>query len=106
MIGFCLFLPSKQTPSKNKIIILLLSDDPVVFNNKIINKIRRPDLWIKNLYKFKLHTVLKPTTALLIYKESDRGNAISNESVKKVDTVIFWSFSIIFTINICSSKNR
>ena len=37
-----------------------------VLNNDCINNIWMPDLWIKNLFDFKLLGVLKPTTGLII----------------------------------------
>ena len=45
-------------------IIPLSTDKPVPLNNKIINKIWKPDLWIKNLYNFKIHTLLESTSGL------------------------------------------
>ena len=42
------------------------SNSVAVLNNNLINSIWKPDLWIKNLFDFKLHSVLEPTCGLMI----------------------------------------
>ena len=51
---------------------LSAEDDLSVLNNNLINNIWKPDLWIKNLYEFKLHSVLEPTGGLLIESKEVR----------------------------------
>ena len=41
-----------------------------VLNNNLINRIWKPDLWIKNLFSFKLHGVLEPTGGFTINDET------------------------------------
>ena len=50
----------------NRIITSFSGRNSVVLNNNLINDIWKPDLWIKNLFDFKLHSVLEPTTGLVI----------------------------------------
>jgi hypothetical protein len=47
----------------------LLNDEVLVLNNEIIKFIWKPDLWIKNLFDFKIHGVLEPTSGLSIVSE-------------------------------------
>ena len=37
-----------------------------VLNNNLINQIWKPDLWIKNLFDFKVHGILEPTGGLIL----------------------------------------
>ena len=50
----------------NRIKTNLQADEVSVLNSKMINKLWKPDLWIKNLFDFKLHGLLEPTSGLLI----------------------------------------
>ena len=50
----------------NRIKTNLLADEVAVLNSKMINRLWKPDLWIKNLFDFKLHGLLEPTSGLLI----------------------------------------
>ena len=79
-------------------IITLSTDKPVVLNNKIINKIWKPDLWIKNLYNFKVHTVVEPTSGLMITKDNDCNYSFCHESRNEVDTIIHYNMEAEVTI--------
>ena len=72
-------------------IITLSTNKPVVLNNKIINKIWKPDLWIKNLYNFKVHTVIEPTIGLMITKGNDCKDSFCHNSRNEVDTNIHYN---------------
>ena len=50
----------------NRIKTNLMANEVAVLNNKMINRLWKPDLWIKNLFDFKLHGILEPTSGLLI----------------------------------------
>ena len=44
-----------------------LSNNEIIFlNNNLINKIWKPDLWIRNLLSFRIHTILEPTGGFAI----------------------------------------
>ena len=72
-------------------IITFSTDKPVVLNNNIINKIWKPDLWIKNLYNFKVHTVVEPTSGLMITKDNDCNDSFCTKSQNNADTIIHYN---------------
>ena len=47
----------------------LLNNEFVVLNNNLINMIWKPDLWIRNLFSFRVHTILEPTGGLVIMQK-------------------------------------
>ena len=50
----------------NRIKTNLPNDGVSVLNNHLLSYIWKPDLWIMNLFDFKLHGVLEPTAGLVI----------------------------------------
>ena len=50
----------------DRITTVLGSNGSSVLNNNLINRIWKPDLWIKNLFDFKLRGVLEPTGGFTI----------------------------------------
>ena len=50
----------------NRIKTNLQNDGVSVLNNHLLSYIWKPDLWIMNLFDFKLHGVLEPTAGLVI----------------------------------------
>ena len=53
----------------NRILTKPTKNGVSVLNNNLINHIWKPDLWIKNIFDFKLHGVLEPTAGLGITQE-------------------------------------
>ena len=53
-----------------------LNKNVSVLNNNLIDSIWKPDIWIKNLCQFKLHSVLEPTGALLIMDKEEQCESI------------------------------
>ena len=47
----------------------LLNNEFVVLNNNLINMIWKPDLWIRNLFSFRVHRILEPTGGLVIMQK-------------------------------------
>ena len=72
-------------------IIPLSTDKPVPLNNKIINKIWKPDLWIKNLYNFKIHTLLESTSGLMIIKENDCEDSTCDGSESQGKATVYYN---------------
>ena len=70
----------------NRIRSNLLPDEVSVLNSKMINHLWKPDLWIKNLFDFKLHGLLEPTSGLLIAMKEycNIVNCTSNEATKNL----------------------
>ena len=54
----------------DRLTTMLLSNGSSVLNNNLINHIWKPDLWIKNLFDFKLRGVLEPTGGFTIKDET------------------------------------
>ena len=54
----------------NRLKTTLPPNSSSVLNNNLINNIWKPDLWIKNLFDFKLRGVLEPTGGLIIRDET------------------------------------
>ena len=50
----------------NRLKTSLLNNEFAVLNNNLINMIWKPDLWIRNLFSFRIHTILEPTGGLVI----------------------------------------
>ena len=50
----------------NRIRTSLSPNEVAVLNNNLIKLLWKPDLWIKNLFRFKLHAILEPTGGLVI----------------------------------------
>ena len=68
----------------NRIKTSLLANGITVLNNNMINYLWKPDLWIKNLFDFKLHSVLEPTGGLIIMeKEFCENEDFSLKTVRK-----------------------
>ena len=73
-----------------------------VLNNDCINQIWMPDLWIKNLFDFKLLGVLKPTTGLIITVQDRCGAAkhCSNKNQNlEQDTLVTYNMEAQATIH-------
>ena len=70
----------------NRIRTNLQADEVSVLNSKMINRLWKPDLWIKNLFDFKLHGLLEPTSGLLIAMKEycSNLNCTSNEAKKNL----------------------
>ena len=58
----------------NRIQTSLSPNEVTVLNNDLINSLWKPDLWIKNLYSFKLHSILDPTGGLVIMNKEFCGD--------------------------------
>lgn len=50
----------------NRLETSLLDNEILVLNNNLINLIWKPDLWIQNLFHFRIHTMLEPTGGLVM----------------------------------------
>ena len=76
----------------------LLQNDKIIFNNKVIEKIWKPDLWIKNLYVTKIHRVIEETSGLLITNEDncDFTNCTRNNYSRR--TLVIYNFEARATI--------
>ena len=71
-----------------------------VLNNDLINQIWMPDLWIKNLFDFKLLGVLKPTTGLIItVDEKCQGVVNCTKGKEKQSTVVTYNMEAQATIH-------
>ena len=54
----------------NRLKTVIPPNGSTVLNNNLINHIWKPDLWIKNLFDFKIHGVLEPTSGFTIKDET------------------------------------
>ena len=85
----------------NRLITNLSKNGFSVLNNDLISQIWMPDLWIKNLFDFKLLGVLKPTTGLIITVEENhcgRSNC-SKEDRSRYNTVVTYNMEAQATIH-------
>ena len=84
----------------NRIKTNLSNNDGSVLNNELIDQIWMPDLWIKNLYDFKLLGVLKPTTGLIItVKDNCEFTNCSNHEKLKQNTLVTYNMEAQTTIH-------
>ena len=76
----------------NRIITSFTTNTISVLNNILINSIWKPDLWIKNLFDFKLHSILEPTGGLIIIdKESCKSlNCTKGIKLGKTNGTYIW----------------
>ena len=70
----------------------------VVINNNLINDIWKPDLWIKNLFDFQLHSLLEPTSGLLITQNKNCVYGDCTEIESNSDTIIIYNFEALATV--------
>jgi hypothetical protein len=82
----------------NRIKTKLLEDEVMVLNNKVIETIWKPDLWIKNLHDFKIHNVLEPTSGLMIMNGDNCEVSSCTEKGTKQNTIITYNFEAQATI--------
>ena len=70
----------------NRIKTNLMANEVAVLNSKMIKHFWIPDLWIKNLFDFKIHGLLEPTSGLVItmYEYCSRYNCSSEELEKNL----------------------
>ena len=82
----------------NRIKTKLSAESRSVLNTNLIKYIWKPDLWIKNLFKFELHGVLEPTSGLVIaeVQNCEINNCTMSES--NTDTTITYNFEAQATI--------
>ena len=73
----------------NRITTVLPSNGSTVLNNNLINRIWKPDLWIKNLFDFKLRGVLEPTGGFTIKDQTldNERNTLINYNMEAQATV-------------------
>ena len=84
----------------NRIITRFLTNPFSVLNNNLIDYIWKPDLWIKNLFDFKLHSVLDPTGGLIIMQKEDcplMMNCTMPTETKR-NTVVVYNMEALATI--------
>ena len=82
----------------NRIKINLPNHQVSVLNNNLIDFIWKPDLWIKNLFDFKLHGILEPTGGLFIVGK-DSSTCESFSCPKKVNTLVTYNMEAQATIH-------
>ena len=82
----------------NRIKTKLLVNETMVLNNKMIESIWKPDLWIKNLHDFKIHNVLEPTSGLMIMNGKNCVVSPCTEKGTKQNTIITYNFEAQATI--------
>ena len=73
----------------NRITTILPSNGSSVLNNNLINRIWKPDLWIKNLFDFKLRGVLEPTGGFTIKDQTfnEERNTLINYNMEAQATI-------------------
>ena len=73
----------------NRITTILPSNGSSVLNNNLINRIWKPDLWIKNLFDFKLRGVLEPTGGFTIKDQTfnQERNTLINYNMEAQATI-------------------
>ena len=84
----------------NRIITRFLTNPFSVLNNNLIDYIWKPDLWIKNLFDFKLHNVLDPTGGLIIMEKEDCPLVMNctMPTETKRNTVVVYNMEALATI--------
>ena len=71
----------------NRLETSLLNNEFVVLNNNLINMIWKPDLWIRNLFSFRVHTILEPTGGLVMMnKKLCKAKDFSLMTVRNIST--------------------
>ena len=84
----------------NRIKTNLSKNGASVLNNDLINQIWMPDLWIKNLFDFKLLGVLKPTTGLIITVEENCKNVNNcSKEEEQQNTMVTYNMEAQATIH-------
>ena len=79
----------------NRLKTTLSPNASLVLSNNLINSIWKPDLWIKNLFDFKLRWILEPTAGLIIADETFDGH-IENKSER--NTWVYYNMDAQATI--------
>ena len=82
----------------NRIKINLEKNEVSVLNNNLVDFIWQPDLWIKNLYDFKLHRMLQPTGGLFIMGR-DPSSCKSLNCPNNVNTLVAFNMEAQATIH-------
>ena len=72
-----------------------------VLNNNLINNIWKPDLWIQNIFDFKLHSVLEPTAGFIIMNKESSKKSQAQKSKKDND----YKFSLFDKEEITNTYN-
>ena len=71
----------------NRLETSLSDNEFVVLNNNLINMIWKPDLWIRNLFSFRVHTILEPTGGLVMMnKKLCKAKDFSLMTVRNIST--------------------
>lgn len=83
----------------NRIKTRLSTNAVSVTNNNVINSIWKPDLWIKNLFDFKLHSVFEPTSGLIIMNKEYCESMNCTKREAKLNTFVTYNFEAQATIN-------
>ena len=68
-----------------------------VLNNHLVSNVWKPDLWIKNLYAFEIHSVLEPTGGLTIREKSCESKTCAKGGKDK-NTLIQYNFEALATV--------
>ena len=82
----------------NRIKTSLPTDTLSVLNNNLVNTIWKPDLWIKNIADFKLHTLLEPTGGLTIMEKEYCEGVSCTEKETKRNTLVTYNMEALATI--------
>ena len=82
----------------NRIKTNIPPNDSIVLNNELIRSIWKPDLWIKNLFSFKIHGVLEPTSGLYIVSENYCATENCSNETMKTNTKIVYNLEAQATI--------
>ena len=76
-----------------------MANEVSVLNNKMISYIWKPDLWIKNLFDFKIHGLVEPTSGLLVMEKGkcEYFNC-TNQEMKKKNVIVSYNMEAHATI--------
>lgn len=85
----------------NRIKTNLPKGKPAVLNNNLMDYIWKPDLWIQNIFDFKLHSVLEPTAGFIIMRKDacdSKSKNCTDRDTKEIDTLITYNLEAQATI--------
>ena len=83
----------------NRIKTNLPRQKAAVLNNNLIDYIWKPDLWIQNIFDFKLHSVLEPTAGFIITKkDACQSENCTNNKREEMNTLITYNLEAQATI--------
>ena len=80
----------------NRIKTNLSTEKAAVLNNNLINYVWKPDLWIQNIFDFKLHSILEPTAGFII--KNKEACQSKNCTDKEFDTLVTYNLEAQATI--------